>query len=541
MSPKKFVAPAQLSRRMFLRGAGGAALALPVLPSLLASKEAEAQAASFPKFFVQMRTPHGGVATADMWPTSPSALTVTNTTSYPYPVRSGALAAPVDAGGNAVISNVLSAPQSVLTPSLVSKMNILRGLDIPTYMTHNFGGFLGYYDANKQTPPASIARATIDQLMAYSPQFYPSLASVRQRSVAVGSSSGSYGYNTPGVPSSGVSSNSIGAVESSLGLFNTLLGGMTSSGPSASPTPLVDKILDSYNRLRNGNKRLSTADKQRLDQHITSVAELQRSLGTTLSAGCQVPPTPTTDNLSLLPMDGNPTSNVEFFTLVNQVIAVAMNCGATQIYTLSVDENNEGCTFTTTPAQGEGWHNNVAHMATSTSTAAGLIAQFNQVFFSGVYLDLVSRLNSFSDGMGGTLLDHALVAWAQECGNVTHFSFSIPVITAGSAGGAIKTGNYCDYRNLAITPPSGDSTTGTESNDIWSGAIFNQWLTTALMAMGVSWPTEPDHPGYGARVTYQSYGNGTEFEYFFTNNGLTDTDYYTDAMWQKTGGLLPFL
>ena len=52
---------------------------------------------------------------------------------------------------------------------------------------------------------------------------------------------------------------------------------------------------------------------------------------------------------------------------------------------------------------------------------------------------------------GGTLLDHSLVAWGQESGNVTHFAFSMPVITAGAAGGAIKTGSYCDYRNLEPT------------------------------------------------------------------------------------------
>ena len=63
-------------------------------------------------------------------------------------------------------------------------MNILRGLDIPTYMAHNFGGSLGYYDADKGTP--DDPRATVDQLMAYSPAFYPSVDSVRRRSVAIG-------------------------------------------------------------------------------------------------------------------------------------------------------------------------------------------------------------------------------------------------------------------------------------------------------------------------------------------------------------------
>ena len=170
-----------LNRRLFLRGAGGALLALPLLPSLFRSSVAAAQAVQSQKCFVHFRTPHGGVSTANMWPAD-SALTQTLT--YVHDIRRGPLTATVDGAGQAVISPALSASTSVLTPALVAKMNILRGLDIPTYMTHNFGGALGYYDANKQAPAAP--RATVDQIIAYSPAFYPSVGSVKQRSVSIG-------------------------------------------------------------------------------------------------------------------------------------------------------------------------------------------------------------------------------------------------------------------------------------------------------------------------------------------------------------------
>jgi hypothetical protein len=525
----------KIDRRLFLRGAGGALLALPILPSLLTPREAKAEAAAANKCFVHMRTPHGAITTANMWPGDAA---LTDTMSYGHDIRHGKLAATVNASGDAVISPVLTAKSTTLTPALVAKMNILRGLDIPTAMTHNFGGALGYYDVNHQTPESP--RPTIDQIMAYSPSFYPNVHTVRSRSVPIGkANSGSYGYKTPGMRSSGVSTSAIGGTESSQGLFDTLLAGAMSSTPSmaASRPPVVDRILDSYQRLRNGTKRLSQDDKSRLDQHVHAVAELQRRLTTSVAAGCQVPPRPTSDNLKLRPMDGAPEKNVQFFTMINEVLAVAMNCGATRIATFSFDENNQGLTFTTRAAQGEDWHNNVAHAASSTPSAEDLIKQFNQVFFSGVYLDLVSRLDGFSDGAGGTLLDHCLVVWGQECGHVTHMAFSMPVITAGSAGGAIKTGNYCDYRNLTRRL-SGDSSTGTETNLLFPGLIYNQWLSTALLAMGVpqtEW-AETTHPGYGAKVTYPSAS-----AYFFTNQGFSASDVYNDALWQKTGEILPFL
>jgi hypothetical protein len=295
-------------------------------------------------------------------------------------------------------------------------------------------------------------------------------------------------------------------------------------------------VLDSYKRLRNGTKRLSAEDKLRLDQHIAAVAELQRGLKAPLGAGCQVPQRPAPDNLSLRPMDGAPTKNVQFFTMLNQILAAAMNCGATRVATIFIDENNQALTFTARAAQGEDWHNNVAHTAARTAETQDLIKQFNQVFFSSVYLDLVSRLEVLADGTGGTLLDHSLVAWGQESGQVTHWAFSMPVITAGSAGGAIKTGSYCDYRNMNHRW-GGDSGTGNESNLLWTGLVYNQWLTTVLLAMGVpqsEW-AETTHPGYGARVSLPS-------DFFAYSPGTPKTaDVYTEAMWQKTGEILPFL
>jgi hypothetical protein len=179
----------------------------------------------------------------------------------------------------------------------------------------------------------------------------------------------------------------------------------------------------------------------------------------------------------------------------------------------------------------------VVHPATVPGTNQDLVVQFNQVFFANVFLDLVGRLESYADGAGGTLLDSALVVWGQENGNIPHFSFSVPVITAGSAAGAIRTGSYCDYRNLT-RKLSGDSSTGTEGNNLWSGLLYNQWLGSALQAMGIphdEW-SEPDHPGFGWKASYQSM-----YEYFFSNKGFSSSAAYSSALWQKTGEMLPFL
>jgi len=513
----------KVDRRLFLRGTGGALLALPTLPSLFSASEAQA-ADPVPKCFVHFRTAHGGVMEPNMYPPDN---TLTESMTYLHTIRRGALQGST-ANGVTTLSPVLSGPSTILTPALVAKMNVLRGLDLPIDLIHNANGCMGYFarDGREPTEP----RATIDQLIAYSPAVYPSIASVKRRSLVIGSpamNSQIVGFNTPGVRSSGVSGNSIQPTQSSRGLYDTLLGGSTTT-PTAR-TPIVDRVLDNYKRLRNGTKRLPAEDKLRLDQHINSVAELQRRLNTQVSTGCVIPPRPSIDSSTIAgnpenkAMDGDPAKNVQFFQLINEVVAVAMNCGATRVAAYTVNEDFLGCTFTTWT--GWAWHNDIAHnCGTLDGQGQDYVKRSNQTFFQGVYLDLISRLNSFGDGYGGTLLDHSLVAWGQEHGHQAHEVVSMPVITAGSAGGALKTGNYCDYRNLNRPKRYG------ESQLMHPGLIYNQWMTNALMAMGVpqaDW-VETTHPGYGPRQGY-------------VNDWIGSATCYPEAMWQKTAEKLPYL
>src|SRR6185295_12741889 len=111
-----------LSRRQLLRGAGGFTLALPFLPSLLTATEARAAGAPR-KNFVQFTTSHGGIWPVNMYP---SNSTLTDSLSYAgRTVKRGALALqPGASAGTVQLSRVLSAPSTLLTPRLASKINV---------------------------------------------------------------------------------------------------------------------------------------------------------------------------------------------------------------------------------------------------------------------------------------------------------------------------------------------------------------------------------------------------------------------------------
>ena len=131
-----------MNRRMFLRGAGGAALAIPFLPSL--TTKAFAQDPELPpvgKCFFATCTAHGDIWNDNMYPTD--ALL---TQSMPYAdrdVRYGTLPSVADSNGNVSWSPVLTASAQTMTPTLAAKFNVLRGLDIPYYISHNSGGWGG--------------------------------------------------------------------------------------------------------------------------------------------------------------------------------------------------------------------------------------------------------------------------------------------------------------------------------------------------------------------------------------------------------------
>ena len=45
----------------------------------------------------------------------------------------------------------------------------------------------------------------------------------------------------------------------------------------------------------------------------------------------------------------------------------------------------------------------------------------------------------------GTLLDNTLVVWGRELGNTSHNMGRVPMILAGKAGGALRTGRFLNF------------------------------------------------------------------------------------------------
>lgn len=470
------------NRRMFLRGAAGFVLAVPFLSSL-AKKEVKA-APGDRKRFVALATNHGGIWQANMYP---NEATLTQSMQYAgRPVRRGALSLEV-ANGVASLSPVLSADSSVLTSALAAKMNVLRGLDVSFYLAHHRGGHLGNFaenDGNGSDAQMMTRRPTIDQILAWSDTFYADLATIKERSLVVGSNGMSAFYTSP-IDQSGEIQN-LAPENDSLVLFNKIF--VPEEDPATVRPLVVDRVLENYKRLRNGSRRLSNEDKQRLDDHLERLDELQRKLNVEVSCGEITPPSESSIDQYSSTFGVDPSAQRRFWQLQNDVIAAAFACDTSRIATMFVGDH-----FSSYAGD---WHQDIAHQAQfPAGEQQQTIAAAHREFFGSVFLDLIAKLDAIPDGEG-TVLDGTLVQWTQEAGCMTHDPIELPVVTAGGAGAFFTTGNYADYRNLnkPAHQSSGDSAVSSHT-----GLLYNQWLGNVLQAMGLS-PSEfesPDHGGYG--------------------------------------------
>jgi hypothetical protein len=474
-----------------------------------------------------MTTDHGGAFDTSMFP-DPSMLTRKEDLFSDHEVAAGALTSTV-AGSVRSVSPILSADSSRFTEQLLSKMNVLRGIDVPFYIAHNQGMHLGNYARNdgngadgKAVQP--FKRPTIDQIMAWSPSFYDNLAQIKERVMQIGDQQISWNYSDPEAKTGDIQS--IRGNWSSKQLFDRIF---VESQPTTEPVmrrqPIVDRVLESYKKLRNGNSRLSSFDRQRLDDHIARIAELERKLTAMAppSASCSGITPPTDDSRSHV--EGLDFENASALArLVNDVMVAGFMCGTSRIGLFAYGSTNPLVSFT-----GD-WHEGVAHKWQNEASQAVLVPSYQKTF-EHMLLDLAAKLD-VEEAPGMTYLDNSLLVWTQESGQSSHDAISVPIVTFGSAAGYFKTGQYLDYRRNG----NKDSlvTLRGEVPQMYLGVLYSQWLSTVLQSMGI--PASEyelwDHKGYG----YPYVGTDQNQAYFKKHYVDTSSRYF-----QMAGDVLPFI
>lgn len=216
-------------------------------------------------------------------------------------------------------------------------------------------------------------------------------------------------------------------------------------------------------------KAVGQADRDRLDQYFTSIRELEQQLDVELSGpqmeACYRPEQP-----GEVPEDREYRSVASRHDAMTRILALALACDRTRVFNLMYSEaaaetRIEGVTF---------HHHNLSHQEPVDAELGYQVqtAWLNERSYEA-FAKMLGEFVNLREG-DGTLLDNMLVVAETDTSDAkSHNINGIPVITAGKAGGRIKTGTYVNGSSGPI------SRIGLTMMQVM-GAPVSEWGTKSL-------------------------------------------------------------
>jgi hypothetical protein len=190
--------------------------------------------------------------------------------------------------------------------------------------------------------------------------------------------------------------------------------------------------------------RVGAVDRQRLDAHLGAVREIESRLTTDLvigNAACKDPTlTPVAPQINdTFPKVGE---------LQMDLLTMAFACDMTRVASLQWSRSVAQIRFSWLGIT-EG-HHDLSHRGDDDVAAVDKLTRIN-TWYAQQLAALITRLKQTPDGAGGTLFDGTLILWANDLakGN-THSRNGAGYVLAGSAGGALRTGRFLSYAGQSI-------------------------------------------------------------------------------------------
>jgi hypothetical protein len=423
----------QMGRRLFLRGAAGAVVSLPLLETFF-PKYAKPADMTF-RYAVFMRQGNGvqqGIPYGDkpepdrFWPTKLGALTT----------------AGMNADGDQAV-NVLA--------DYAAKLLLVRGCKMANMgpdagCGHSQGGLLCLTAASVDAPNVQNALATdesIDNRIVRELQG----EGVEPLTLRAGPRSG---YLDDVLSYRGAGVRRV-AQSSPLAAYNALfpMSDVDDGQALALRRKGVNDLVRAEMAALLANTRLSKEDRDRLEAHRQAIRDLE------LNMQCAQPPG------IVASLDDVNDSQVEqddyiitTARLQSQVIALAMACGRVHAATLQIGHGNDGTQYTINGQKYERFHH-ISHRINSDGAEGSEIVNADvkhheiDKLFAGIFKDLVKALDDTKTPTG-TLLDEGVAVWLNDLSNgPPHSTENMPYVCAGSCGGQLKTGAYVDAGNMS--------------------------------------------------------------------------------------------
>jgi len=200
---------------------------------------------------------------------------------------------------------------------------------------------------------------------------------------------------------------------------------------------LLDFVAEDAKRLK---VQLGTADRNKIDEYLTSVREIEQRIQAAEKRDREVP-NDTALEPSLSRPAGVPVTYEDYARLMFDLMAVAFQTDSTRVITCMMAR--EGSNRTYRPIGVPEAHHGLSHHMGAEDKIEKL-AKINRHHID-LFSSFLARLKSIPDG-NGTLFDHTLIVYGSGLsdGNA-HFHHDLPVLLAGGVKSAFRMGRHVRY------------------------------------------------------------------------------------------------
>lgn len=407
----------QISRRNVLRAASGAALALPLLPSL---RPARAQAQVFPKRFVTMYTPNG-VIHEGWWPTPGAGASETD---FTLSTSHQPLASYRD---RLLILGGLEMKVAAIGPGGPHQ----RGIGaLFTNMPLGDGVFV---DGCGRTAGWATG-ISIDQRIAAQIGTESPIGSLQLGVRATENDvQGRISYAGAGMP--------LPPMNDPLELYKRVFEGFSPPTPTpdedaakallAQRKSVLDAVTSEFGAL---NARLGAEDRATLDAHLTLIRDVERRLALGMGDCTKPEEPPQLDQVSEVDMPA-------IAELELDLLALAFACDLTRVASFQISTALNRIRYPWLESLGEG--HALSHSGVSDANAKNQLL-LRQSWHASLIARLFDRLATVPEG-DGTALDNTLLFWGNEVSmGTTHTHDNMPFLLAGGSW-AFRTGRFLTY------------------------------------------------------------------------------------------------
>jgi hypothetical protein len=195
-------------------------------------------------------------------------------------------------------------------------------------------------------------------------------------------------------------------------------------------------VLDAVREeARDLDRRLGGADRQKLDQYLSCVRELELRI----ARAEKLPPVRLPDGAGRV--KGPPADLAEHFRLMCDLLVLAFQTDVTRVVTFMLGREGSEQRYRMIGIS-EGHHELTHHRGDPAMQAK--VRAIN-TYHVRQFAYLLGKLKSVREG-GGTLLDGCMIAYGSGNGDGNrHTHHDLPVLLAGKGGGTIKTGRHVRY------------------------------------------------------------------------------------------------